>query len=124
AGPLALDDERGDPLVPRLRVGLGEDELVVRHRCVRDPVFLAVEDVGVALAPRGREHRGDVRPRGRLGQPEARELLAARLRYEVALLLLFGSVAPAREVDVYYLPRYYRPETTVNALDFVDTTIN
>src|SRR5262249_59746315 len=57
----------------------------------------AVEDVDVALAARGRLHRSDVRARGRLGQPEARELLAAGLRGEPALLLLLRSVAQERQ---------------------------
>src|SRR5204863_6354774 len=73
----------------------------------------------VALAPRGREHRGDVRPRGRLGQPEARELLAARLRYEVALLLLFGRVAQERERVEPDVHRDQRPEGGLAALDLL-----
>ena len=59
---------------------------------VRDPVLLAVQDVDVALAPRRRAHRRDVGAGARLGQPEARELLALRLRHEPALLLLLRPV--------------------------------
>ena len=99
ARPVALDDERRDALVLRGRVGLREDELVVGDRGVRDPVLLPVQDVGVALAARGRAHRGDVGAGGRLGQPEAGELLAARLRHEVALLLLLGAVAQQRRAS-------------------------
>ena len=81
----------------RGRVGLGEDELVVGDRRVGNPVLLAVQDVAVALASRGRPHRRDVGPGRRLGQPEARELLAPRLRSEVALLLLLVRVTEKRE---------------------------
>src|SRR5918994_1963983 len=95
--PAALEDERRDPLVLRRRVGLREDELVVGDGRVRDPVLLAVEDVGVALAAGSRQHRGDVRSRRRLGEAEAGELLAARLRDEVALLLLLTRVPQQRE---------------------------
>ena len=75
-----LEHEGADSLVRRRRVGLREDELVVGDRRVRDPVLLAVQDVDVALAARGRPHRGDVGAGARLGQPEAGELLALRLR--------------------------------------------
>ena len=81
----------------RVGVGLREDERVVGDRRVRDPVLLAVQDVAVALAARVRQHRGDVGARGRLGQAEAGDLLAARLRGEVALLLLLVRVLEERE---------------------------
>jgi hypothetical protein len=97
AVPALLQEERGDALVRGLRVGLREDERVVGHRGVGDPALLAVQDVRVALAAGGRLHRGDVRARRRLGQPEAGELLAARLRDEVALLLLLRPVAQEGE---------------------------
>ena len=58
-----LEHERADALVRRGRIGLREDERVVGDGRVRDPVLLAVQDVRVALAPRGRAHRGDVRAR-------------------------------------------------------------
>ncbi len=80
-----------------LRVGLREDERVVGHGGVGDPVLLAVQDVDVALAAGRRAHGCDVRASGRLGQPEARELLPARLRDEVPLLLLVVGVAEQRE---------------------------
>ena len=119
AGPLALDDERGDALVLRRRVGLGEDELVVGDGRVRDPVLLAVEDVGVALAARGRAHRGDVGARAGLGQAEARELLAARLRDEVALLLLLARVAQERQRVQADVDGDQRPERRLAALDLL-----
>ncbi len=84
----ALDDEGGDALVPGALVDGGEDEEVVRRIGQRDPDLRAVEDVAVAVAPcGGRQVRG-VRSDAGLGQPEGRDLLAARLRDQVALLLV------------------------------------
>jgi hypothetical protein len=48
-------------------------------------LLLAVEHVVVAVAPGGRLERRSVRADPRFGQPERRELLAARLRDEPTL---------------------------------------
>ena len=117
--PGPLDDERAHPLVARVRVGLRDDELVVGDRRVRDPVLLAVQDVGVALAARGRPHRGDVGAGARLGQPEAAELLALRLRDEVALLLLLGAVLEQRQRVQPDVDGDQRPERRLAALDLL-----
>ena len=103
----------------RVRVGLREHERVVGDGRVRDPVLLAVQDVGVALAAGVREHRGDVRAGGRLGQPEARELLAARLRGEVALLLLLVRVLEERERVEPDMDGDERAEGRLAALDLL-----
>ena len=73
----------------------------------RDPDLLAVEPVGVAVAPRRGLQVAGVRPDARLGQPERRQLLATRLRDEPALALLLG--APLQEGQ--------RVEPDVDALD-------
>ena len=107
------------PLCAGSRIGLREHERVVGDGRVRDPVLLAVEDVDVALAPRGRAHRGDVGAGARLGQAEAGELLALRLGTEPALLLLLRAVAQERqrvEPDVH---RDQRPERGLAALDLL-----
>ncbi len=103
----------------RGRVGLREDQRVVGDRRVGDPVLLAVQDVDVAVAARRRLHRGDVGARGRLGQAEAGELLALRLRREPAVLLLLARVAQQRqrvEPDVH---RDQRAERGLAALDLL-----
>ena len=100
-------------------VGLGEDELVVGDGRVRDPVLLAVQDVDVALSPRRRAHRGHVRAGRRLGEPEARELLAAGLRHEVALLLLLARVLEQREGVQPDVDGDQRPECGFAALDLL-----
>ena len=107
------------PLCFAAGIGLREDERVVGDGRVRDPVLLAVEDVAVALAARGRPHRGDVGARGRLGQAEAGELLAAGLRHEVALLLLLRAVAQQRERVQPDVDRDQRPEGRLAALDLL-----
>ena len=101
------------------RVGLREDELVIRDRRVRDPVLLAVEDVGVALAACGCAHRGHVRAGARLRQAEAGELLAARLRHQVALFLLLGAVAQQRRRVQPDVDRDKRAERRLAALDLL-----
>ena len=114
-----LEDERGDALVLRVGVGLGEDERVVGDGGVRDPVLLAVEDVDVALLARRRQHGGDVGACGRLGEAEAGDLLPARLRREVALLLLLARVAEQRERVQPYVDGDQRAERRLAALDLL-----
>ena len=118
-GHALLEEERRDPLVLRRRIGLRKDERVVGDRCVRDPVLRAVEDIDVALAPGGPLHGGDVGARGRLGQPEAGQLLAARLRREPALLLLLGPVAEERERVEPDVDGDQRAERGLAALDLL-----
>ena len=58
-------------------------------------------------------------PAAGLGQPEARELLAARLRHEPALLLLLGPVLQQRERVEAHVDRDQRPECSLAALDLL-----
>ena len=108
-----------DPLVPRRRVGLREDERVVGDRRVRDPVLLAVQDVDVALAARGRAHRRDVRAGARLGQPEAGELLALRLRRRASAASAPRCRTQQRERVQPDVDRDQRPERRLAALDLL-----
>ena len=66
-----------------------------------------------------RLHRGDVGARGRLGQPEAGELLAARLGREPLLLLLLGPVAQERERVEPDVDGDQRAERGLAALDLL-----
>src|SRR5207248_10173029 len=86
---------------------------------VSDPVLLAVQDVDVALAARGRLQRGHVRAGGGLGEAEAGDLLAARLRDEPALLLLLARVAEERERVQADVDGDERAERGLAALDLL-----
>jgi hypothetical protein len=92
---------------------------VVGDACVGDPVLLAVEDVRVGLAARVREHCGHVRSRRRLRQPEAGELVSARLWGEVALLLLLVRVAEQGQRVEPDMDGDERPERGLAALDLL-----
>src|SRR5207302_8359929 len=85
----------------------------------RDPVLLPVEDVAVTRAARRCPDRGDVRARARLGQPEARELLAARLRDEPALLLFLRRIPQQRQRVEPDVDGDQRPERRLAALDLL-----
>ena len=91
AGEPALDDERRDALMPHGLVDGREHQEVVRGVCEADPDLAAVEQVPIAVTPGGRRQVGRVAADARLGKAEGRQLLAARLRNQVALLLLFGG---------------------------------
>ena len=119
AGRALLQDERRDALVLRGRVRLREDERVVGDGGVGDPVLLAVQDVDVALEAGGRLHRGHVRSGRGLGEAEAGDLLAARLRDEPALLLLLARVAEERERVQTDVDRDQRAEGRLAALDLL-----
>ena len=75
-----LDDKRRDPVWSRFFFFSwsrpGEDEEVVGHVGERDPHLLAVQNVVVALAHRGRLDPDRVGAGVRLGQPKGAELLA------------------------------------------------
>ena len=60
-------------------------------------ILLTVEDVAVAVAPRRGGQVGRVAADPRLGQAEGGQLLAARLRDEVALLLLLVGPLQQRQ---------------------------
>ena len=103
----ALEHERGHALVLPGPVDRREDQEVVGEVGQGDPDLLAVEPVGVAVAPGGGLQVGGVGADARFGQPERGELLAARLRHQPALALLLG--APLEEGQ--------RVEADVDALD-------
>ena len=87
-----LDQEGGDPLGPRLRVGAGVDHQRVGVGAVGDPVLRAVEHVAVVPLLRAQPHGDDVRPRPRLGHRQRADMLAAHQLGQVARLLLGGAV--------------------------------
>ena len=86
---LVLDDEALDLVV--VDVARPDDRDVAPGR-VADPLLLAVEDPGVALAlRRRREAAAGSGAHQRLGQAEAADLLQARHRRQPLLLLLLGA---------------------------------
>ena len=85
---VGLDEERGDARVAGIRIGLREDGVEVRDAGVRDEALAAVEDVLVAVADRGRPHRGRVGAGAGFGQRVGGQPLAARELRQVLLLLL------------------------------------
>ena len=84
-----------DPAVSFASGAHGDDD-VVRLGSVGDERFLAVDDVGVAVADGSRLQRGDVRSRARLGHGQSGDHLAPDRRHEPALALL----VVAEPVDV------------------------
>ena len=60
-----LDDECRDSVVSGVGVGLREHRVHARDTGVRDESLVAVDHVGVAVAPRSRPHRGRVGARFR-----------------------------------------------------------
>ena len=91
ARPVALHDERADPPVPRLGIGLGEDHEEAGNRRVGDPGLGAVEDVLIALAHGRGEDAGHIGAGGRLGQAVGRQLPAVGQPGQVALLLVVAA---------------------------------
>ena len=96
-GERALDDEGRDPPVALAAVDAGEDEDVVGRVGQADPDLRPVEDVAVAVAPGRAGEVGRIGADARLGQAEGRQLLAARLRDEVLLLLLLAAPLEERQ---------------------------
>ena len=107
------------PLCLRRGIRLREHERVLGDRRVGDPVLLPVQDVAAAVPPGVRQHGCDVRAGGRLGQPEARELLPARLRNEIAPLLLFARVAEEAQRVEPDVDRDERPKGGLATLDLL-----
>ena len=97
AGEGSLDDEGGDALVPLRAIDAGEDEEVIGGVAQADPDLRAVEDVAIAVAARRAGQLAGVGADARLGEAERRQLLAARLRHEVLLLLLLGPPLQERQ---------------------------
>ena len=76
--------------MPLRAIDAGEDEEVIGGVAQADPDLRAVEDVAIAVAARRAGQLAGVGADPRLGEAERRQLLAARLRHEVLLLLLLG----------------------------------
>jgi hypothetical protein len=99
---LVLDNEALDLVVSHIS---RPDDRKVAPCGVADPLLLAVEDPGVALAFGGcRQAASRSRAHKRLGQTEAADLFEARHRRQPLLLLLFRSVKvdrPHRQPTVH-----------------------
>jgi hypothetical protein len=116
---LALDEERGDPLVPLRRVHVREHEEDARLRGVRDPELVPLEDEGVALGPRAALEREGVGAGARLGETvrDDRVLRGAR---QVLLLLRLGAVPVDRVVDERVLHVHEHADRGVRGRDLLD----
>ena len=104
------------PLWPFERSTLAKTRMLsaVSPRLIQ--IFAAVQDVAIAVATRGRRQVGRIRSDSRLGQPERCELLAARLRHQVALLLLLVPPLEQRQRIQTGVDREDDPECGVGAL--------
>ena len=98
AGRVRLDEEGGDARMARIRIGLREDGVEVGDAGVGDEALAAVEDVLVAVADRGRPHRGRVGAGAGLRERVGGQPLAAREPRQVRLLLRLraGELEPER----------------------------
>src|SRR3954469_9367637 len=94
-----LDDERAETarvaLFLFLGVGPPDHEEVIGDIGKRDPALLAVQDIAIALLHRGGLNGARVAAGARCSEAGARQLVALRLRDEVARLLIL--VAPRQE---------------------------
>ena len=97
-------------------IGLREDRVEVRDGRVRDEALRAVEDVLVAVAPRGRAHRRRVGARARLGQRVRGEPLARGEARQEARLLLLG----ARELEPERAELLHREDEPARRADLRD----
>ena len=95
---IRLDEERGDPRMPAVGVGLREDGVEVGDAGVGDEALAAVEDVLVAVADGRRPHRRRVGAGAGLRQRVRGQPLAAREPRQVRLLLRLraGELEPER----------------------------
>ena len=75
----------------------GEDEEVVGDVGERDPHLLAGQEVAIAALDRDGLDAAHVAAGRRLGQPVGGDLLALRLRHEIALLLVLGAPGQERQ---------------------------
>ena len=81
---IAMDDEGGDALGARVRIGLGQHGVVLGDASPRDPALLPVEDPIASVADGARLHGGGVAAGFALGQAVGEHRLAAGHRREVA----------------------------------------
>src|SRR3546814_2489217 len=75
-----------------MRVGLGPDDEDARNRRVGDPHLGAGEAIAAVDLLRARPHGAGVRPRIRLGKPEAADPFAGRQLGQILLLLSLGAI--------------------------------
>ena len=106
------------PAMPGVGVGFGDDQKVMRFRRQADPHLLAVEDVGVADAPRRRTHVDHVAADARFGQAERGVFLAARLRDEEALFLIFRAPLQQRQAVQAEMHRHDHAQGRIGAFQF------
>ena len=90
-GASSRHQEQGEAVVAGVRVGLRDEHDQVGAVAVGDVGLRAVDHVVVAVAHRARLDAGDVGAGVRLGDAEARDLLALDRRHQVLLLLLVGA---------------------------------
>src|SRR6185437_16205596 len=87
AGIAAFDNETREPARPRRFAGAGENYVKIGNAAVRDPGFLPVKYVLIAVAARARGDIGDIGTRGWLRQRESgNRLAAARFRQPLRAL--------------------------------------
>src|SRR5690606_1591564 len=78
------------------RIGAQHDHAEVGEVRARGPDLLAIDDPVIAVAHGARAHRRHIRPRRRLGEELAPDLLTAECRADITLLLLLGGVGEPR----------------------------
>ena len=100
-------------------IGPGDDEEVVGDVGERDPRFLAVQDVAIALLDGGRLDARARRCRRRLGQPVAGDLPALRLRHEIPLLLILGAPRQQRQAVQAGVHRHDHAQRRVDVLELL-----
>ena len=91
AGRIGLDQERRDPRMSRIRIGLREHRVQARNTRVRDEPLRPVEHVLPVVSARNGAHRRRVGARARLGECVRRQNLARRKAREPGRALLVGA---------------------------------
>ena len=119
----ALDDEGADPggvaLLLLVQVRPGKDEEVVGDVGQRDPHLLAGDEIAIPLLDRDGLNAADVAAGGRFGQAVGRDLLALRLRHEVALLLVLGAPGQERQAVEPGVHRHDHAQRRVDVLELL-----
>ena len=91
SAPVGLEHDQRDALGARA-AGLADHDDQVGGLAVGDERLLAVDDVVVALLPRGGAHGLQVGPGAGFGHRDGTDPFAARELWQPALLLLLGAV--------------------------------
>ena len=119
AGHAALDDERGDPAVARLRVEVREDDEEVRFVGVGDPELAAVEPVVVAVLPRPCLERERVAARTGLRQRVRADARGRQLRQH-ARFQVRAAPAQQRVGDERVLHVHQDADRRIDARELLD----